>query len=299
MNDTRKQVLGRGLSSLLGASSEEENTINQSPPLEVPIRKLEAGLNQPRRTFPEVELKDLSLSIKDKGVLQPILVRMHPRIAGQYEIIAGERRWRAAELANLKTVPVIVREFSDAEALEVGLLENLQRQDLDPIDEAYGYHRLAEEFSHTQETISRIVGRSRSHIANTLRLLTLTEKIKNYLKNGQLSAGHGRALIGCENPDLLAEMIIERNLNVRQAETLAKHGFSKTEGDSIPKASDPEKEIIRQQINDILGIPVDLTLKGLGGKIVIHFKNPNELDQIMKRLNSISGEGLYPSVFLN
>jgi ParB family chromosome partitioning protein len=299
MSEIRKQVLGRGLSSLLESSEEAENQVNKSSHIEIPIRKLEAGLNQPRKFFPEEELKALSLSIQDKGILQPILVRVHPHLFGQYEIVAGERRWRAAELVNLETVPVIIREFSDEEALEVGLLENLQRQDLDPIDEAYGYRRLAEEFNHTQETISRIVGKSRSHIANTLRLLTLPENVQTYLRNGQLSSGHGRAILASENPELLAEMIVEKNLNVRQAETLAKQNLNNKDGESYSKAPDPEKEILRQQLTDILDVPVDLILKGLGGRIIINFKNPNELDKILKKLNTIKEEAGYPQGFLN
>lgn len=299
MSEIRKQVLGRGLSSLLGSSEEGGNHSSQSSPLDVLLRNVVVGVNQPRTSFPEEELKALSRSIQDKGVLQPILVRVHPHHADQYEIVAGERRWRAAEMAGLKTVPVLVREFSDAEALEVGLLENLQRQELDVIDEAYGYRRLAEEFHHTQETLSRIAGKSRSHIANTLRLLTLPESVKTYLKNGQLSPGHGKAILASENPELLAEMIIEKNLNVRQAETIAKQNLTEQTGESYSKAPDPEREILRQQLTDILEVSVDLTLKGLGGKIIINFKNPNELDKIMKKLNSIPGEAKYPPGFLN
>lgn len=299
MNEIRKQALGRGLSSLLGEAYEGENEISQLSPIEIPIENIEAGLNQPRQSFPEEELQALSVSIKDKGVMQPILVRVHPSQLGRYEIVAGERRWRAAKLANLSTIPALVRVFTDAEVLEVGLLENLQRQDLNPIDEAAGYQRLSEAFGHTQESLSRLAGKSRSHIANTVRLLTLPASAQTYLKNGQLSAGHGRAILASSHPELLTEMIVEKNLNVRQAETLAKKDLAATQDGSFLKDPDPEKEIIRQQLTDILGTPVDLVLKGVGGKIIIHFKNPNELDQVMRKLNSTEKQGGYPAGFLN
>lgn len=293
MSEIRKQVLGRGLSSLLGTSTHDNRENNEIASFELPIMNIMAGSNQPRRSFPQEELQGLAISIKEKGVLQPILVRHHPQEEGKYEIVAGERRWRAAKMIHLETIPALIREFSDGEVLEVGLLENLQRQDLDPIDEASGYRRLAEEFDHTQESLSRIVGKSRSHIANTLRLLTLPENVKTYLRNGKLSAGHGRAILSSENPELLAEMIIEKNLNVRQAETLAKQGLNRNEREDYGKTPDPEREILRQQLTDILGVPVDLSLKGVGGKIVISFKNPTELDEILQKLNQIGAPPPY------
>lgn len=287
MNEMKKQVLGRGLSSLLGTSHEEERESAFANSLDLPLTSIEAGSNQPRQSFPEDELLALSLSIKEKGVLQPILVRSHPHKEGKYEIVAGERRWRAAKLINLESIPALIREFSDVETLEVGLLENLQRQDLDPIDEACGYRRLAEEFHHTQETLSRVVGKSRSHIANTLRLLTLPDKVQSYLKNGQLSPGHGRAILAAENPEFLVEMILGKNLSVRQAETFAKQGVPKEKTGFSSKVHDPEIERLCQHISDLLGVPVDLNLKGLGGKIVISFKNPTALDQLLQKFNQI------------
>jgi len=287
MSEIKKQALGRGLSSLLGASHEESKEMIPFSALEIPTMNLVAGSYQPRRSFPEAELQALAISIKEKGILQPILVRVHPQREGKYEIIAGERRWRAAKLINLETIPVLIRKFSGGEVLEAGLLENLQRQDLDPIDEASGYRRLAEEFGHTQESLSRIMGKSRSHIANTLRLLTLPENVQTYLKNGNLSAGHGRAILSSESPELLAEMIIEKNLNVRQAETLAKQNLTKNDKEVYSRTPDPEKEILRHHLSELLGVPVDLNLKGVGGKIVITFKNPAELDEILQKLNQI------------
>jgi ParB family chromosome partitioning protein len=287
MSDIKKQALGRGLSSLLGTVHDDREEANTSSPLEIPVAQITAGSLQPRHTFPETELHALSVSIQEKGVLQPILIRPHPQSAGTYEIVAGERRWRAAKLAHLDTIPALIREFSDRDVLEVGLLENLQRQDLDPIDEACGYRRLAEEFDHTQETLSRVVGKSRSHIANTLRLLTLPERVQSYLRTGQLSAGHGRAIIASETPELLAEMIIEKNLSVRQAETLSKKDLQNPDSDSPSRTSDPEKERLRQHLLDLLDLPVDLMLKGMGGKIVITFRNPTELDELLQKLDGL------------
>lgn len=285
MSEIRKQVLGRGLSALLTSSEGEETERINASSLTLPIEILLAGRHQPRHSFPEEELLALSASIQEKGVLQPILVRVHPQEKGKYEIVAGERRWRAAKKAGLHHIPALIREFSDAEALEVGLLENIQRQDLNPIEEAEGYRRLAEEFHHTQESLARILGKSRSHIANTLRLLTLSEKIKNYLNEGKLSAGHGRALIGAEDPQLLAEMIIEKNLSVRQAEFLAKKKLHKEDLPNIPKQIDPEKEVLRQHLSDLLGTSVELMLKGVGGKIILPFKNPTDLDELLQKFN--------------
>ncbi len=288
MNDIRKQkqALGRGLSALLEPSHKEMRREEIPSPLTLPMEAILPGPHQPRHHFPEEELLSLSASIQEKGVLQPILVRIHPTEQDKYEIVAGERRWRAAKIADFGHIPVLIKEFSDEEALEVGLLENIQRQDLNPIEEAEGYRRLAEEFNHTQESLARNLGKSRSHIANTLRLLTLPKKIKEYLNDGKLSAGHGRALVGCEDPEFLAHLILERGLNVRQAETLSKQKLSEKDRFRTPGEPDPEKEILRQHLSEIFGLPVDLLLKGLGGKIVFSFKNPAELDAIIQKLNA-------------
>jgi len=297
MTEITKQVLGRGLSALLGSPQEEEGGGAELTSRELHVESIYPGSQQPRRSFPKEELQALCVSIQDKGVLQPILVRPHPIVPG-YEIVAGERRWRAARQLDLKTIPAIIREFTNKEAFEVGLLENLQRQDLDPIDEAGGYRRLAEEFGHTQESLSRIVGKSRSHIANTLRLLTLPENVKDHLRTGTLSAGHGRAIVASEDPESLAELIIEKNLSVREAEALAKKGLIKKNSDSQPRTSDSERDVIRQQLSDFLGVPVNLILKGDGGKVEINFKNPDELDHILRQFNRMA-DSVYPPGFLN
>jgi len=291
MNEMRKQVLGRGLSSLLGTPQVEQKEVVLSNFQHLPTTNLEAGSNQPRHSFSEADLLTLSVSIKEKGILQPILVRTHPRKEGMYEIVAGERRWRAAKLIEMEFIPAIIREFSDAEALEVGLLENLQRQDLDPIDEASGYRRLAEEFGHTQESLSKVLGKSRSHIANTLRLLTLPEEVQTCLKKRQLSAGHGRALIGTEHPELLAAMIMEKNLSVRQAETLAKKKHNIEIPVSKAQPFNSEQEILAQQICDLLDHSVQLTFTGQGGKIIIPFENLTELDQLIQKFDQLATKG--------
>jgi len=287
MSDIRKQVLGRGLSALLNPSGGDERESQKEPSMTLSIDSIHPNPHQPRVLFSEEELTSLSESIREKGILQPILIRLHPSETGKYQIVAGERRWRAAQKAGLTHIPAYLRHFSDKETLEVGLLENIQRQDLNPIEEAEGYRRLAEEFDHTQESMSRILGKSRSHIANTLRLLTLPEKVKKYMIEGKLSAGHGRSLIGTPNPEKLADMIVGRNLSVRRVETLLKKKGKKETDLTSYTPADPEKDILEKQLSDLLGVPVGLTLKGAGGKVTLTFKNPGELDEILKKLNSI------------
>jgi len=287
MTEIKKKVLGRGLSALLDSSYEEEREETQVSSFHLSLSDIVPGHHQPRHHFPEEELLALAASIKEKGILQPILVRTYRHDKGKYEIVAGERRWRAAKMAGFTEIPALVKNFSDAEALEVGLLENIQRQDLNPIEEAEGYRRLAEEFHHTQETLAHILGKSRSHIANILRLLTLPKKVKDYLIEGKLSAGHGRALVGVEDPEYLADLILEKNLNVRQTELLSKQDLTKERGTASASHPDPEKEILRNHLSELLGQPIDLIFKGMGGKIVIPFKNPTDLDLLIQKLNQL------------
>lgn len=289
MSEFKRQVLGRGLSALLDPTSSNESTQEDITPHSLPIGTIIPGKNQPRYSFHEEDLESLSFSIQEKGVLQPILVRKLLSQNEKYEIVAGERRWRAAQKAGLSEIPVILKDFTDREALEVGLLENIQRQDLNPIEEAEGYRRLAEEFNHTQESLSRTLGKSRSHIANTLRLLTLPKKIRDYLTEGKLSSGHGRALVSADDPERLADLILEQGLSVRQTESLRKPSEEKRVL-SGSRVSDPEKEVLCQHISDLLGTSIDLTLKGEGGKIIIPFNDPIELDQILQKFNQIKGD---------
>ncbi|MBY0272212.1 MAG: ParB/RepB/Spo0J family partition protein [Alphaproteobacteria bacterium] len=288
MSEFKRQVLGRGLSALLDPTSSNEDIQEDITPHFLSVDTLIPGKNQPRYSFPEEDLESLSLSIQEKGILQPILVRRLLSQNGKYEIVAGERRWRAAKKAGLSEIPVILKDFTDREALEVGILENIQRQDLNPIEEAEGYRRLAEEFNHTQESLSRTLGKSRSHIANTLRLLTLPKKIRDYLTEGKLSSGHGRALVNADDPEKLADLILEQGLSVRQTEGLRKPSKGR-QVLSGSRVSDPEKEVLCQHISDLLGISIDLILKGEGGKIIIPFNDPIELDQILQKFNQIKG----------
>lgn len=289
MSEFKRQVLGRGLSALLDPTSSDKEIQEDIVPHSLPIEALVPGKNQPRYSFPEEDLDSLSLSIQEKGILQPILVRRLLNQNGKYEIVAGERRWRAAKRAGLFEIPSIIKDFTDREALEVGILENIQRQDLNPIEEAEGYRRLAEEFNHTQESLSRTLGKSRSHIANILRLLMLPKKVKDYLIEGKLSSGHGRALVNADDPEKLADLILEQGLSVRQTEGLRRSSEAKR-APLGGKVSDPETEVLCQHISDLLGISIDLTLKGEGGKIIIPFNNPTELDQILQKFNQIKGD---------
>lgn len=289
MSELKRQVLGRGLSALLDPTSSDKESHSQETigALSLLVDNIVPGKNQPRYSFPEEDLESLSLSIQEKGVLQPILVRRLLNQDGKYEIVAGERRWRATKKAGLSEIPVIIKVFTDREALEVGLLENIQRQDLNPIEEAEGYRRLAEEFNHTQESLSQALGKSRSHIANTLRLLTLPKKIRDYLMEGKLSSGHGRALVNAPDPESLADLILEQGLSVRQTEGLRKPS-GRQKASSRSAIVHPEKEVLCQHISDLLGRPIDLSLKGEGGKIIIPFNDPTELDQILQKFNQIN-----------
>jgi len=295
-----KKGLGKGLSALLG---EAEASYDQSlgtrallqpraegEPFLVAVEHLRAGKFQPRRVFDEEAIASLAESIRERGVLQPIIVR-HDRDAvtteKRYEIIAGERRWRAAKKAALRDVPVIVRNLSDREAMEVALVENLQRQDLNPFEEAEGYQRLMNEFGHTQEALARSLGRSRSLIANTLRLLSLPDEIRRMVESGQLSAGHARTLIGVENAVELAQKIISEGLNVRQAEKAsgAAKGREKQPRERRKGEQQQEVDEMAASLSERLGVEVGIRLgRGGAGKIIISFKNFEEFDTILHRM---------------
>jgi ParB family chromosome partitioning protein len=253
--------------------------------LHVPVELLYPGRLQPRRRISEASLEDLSRSIAEKGILQPILVRRHPNDPNSYEIIAGERRWRAAQMVPVHTVPVVVREFSDREALEIALIENLQRQDLSPLEEAEGYRRLLEEFAHSQDDLAQSVGKSRSHVANTMRLLGLPEPVKEMLDQGRLSAGHARALIGASDPVALAEIVVKRGLNVRQTEQLAKLEGSGAPPASAPGAKDADTLALERDLGNLLGLAVEIKLRRKGGALVLNYTSLEQLDDILHRLS--------------
>lgn len=283
--------LGKGLSALM--SDVVEPAVKEAADTTLNIDQLVAGKYQPRRQFADDTLHELADSIEKNGIVQPILVRELAN--GKYEIIAGERRFRAAKLAKLKEVPVVIRRMEDAQALEVALIENIQRQDLNPLEEAQAYERLMKEFNHTQEKLAQSVGKSRSHIANLLRLLGLPEKVKKRIDSGELSMGHARALVNAKDPAALAEQIIAEGLSVRQAEALAK-GITlaqvKEEAPEKPRSSKPSSARINedvaqieQMLSDNLGLKVSIAQRGKhAGDVTVRYNNLAELDEILRRL---------------
>lgn len=301
LEENKRKSLGRGLGALLGDEDLDLADLNEQvrPHASsknadfIPISDIVPGKYQPRTEFDAEALDSLAESIREKGVLQPLLVR---RQGGKYELIAGERRWRASKIAGLDKVPVIIKELNDKEVLEVALVENLLRENLSAIEEAEGFQRLINEFSHTQEALSQIVGKSRSHIANMLRLLNLPEEVQALVKEGKLSAGHARALVGLENALSLAKTIIEKDLNVRQVEELvAKQKEPKKE--KAPKAKDEDLESIEKDLNRELGLRIKITpSKQGGGKVVLQYASVAELDMIIEILEQKRKNESQPAV---
>lgn len=297
MNANNKKFgLGRGLEALLGdedinldldsetadVSSLVENTVFKSEKNEVKVSDVVPCSFQPRTEFDREALESLAQSIKEKGVLQPLLVR---KKNDKYEIIAGERRWRAAQLAGLDEVPVIVKDLNDSETLEIALIENLQRENLSAIEEAEGLNRLMNEYAYTQEVIGKVIGKSRSYIANTLRLLGLPEEIKQQVKENKLSAGHARALIGCENAVELADKIIKEGLSVREAEALAANSKGINVKNIMPKQPKPvdrDLEKIMADLEEKLKLKVKINAGKKGkGSITLHYNTPAELSSLL------------------
>ena len=275
----RKRGLGMGLSALLGGAAD----LTGEGARTVPIEFLRPSALQPRRHFGEDELAALTESIRAKGVMQPLLVRRLPDADDQYEIVAGERRWRAAQLAGCHELPVVVYALSDREALEVALLENVQRQDLTPLEEADGYRRLIDEFGHTQEELGRTLGKSRSHIANLIRLLGLPAALRAMLETGELSAGHARALLGARDPAPLARQVVARGLNVRQTEALVRHDRNATRLAGA-KPRHPDALAVERDLSARLGLPVRLQPRGEGGTLSIAYRSLEQLDDLIRRL---------------
>lgn len=284
-DEGKRQKLGRGLSALLGDErSPFGRAMPSRTPNQVPVGNLRSNILQPRKKFDDVALKELADSIREKGILQPILVRPIADLAEHYEIIAGERRWRAAQMARLHDVPVLVKDISDTESLELALIENIQRADLNAMDEARGYAKLIDNYDHSQEDVGRIVGKSRSHVANMLRLLALPESVQRMLEDGRLSAGHGRTLITASDPEALAQQIATGKLSVRDAEALAKG--RKPQGAKKPPAQkDPNTLALEEQLCDGLGLRVTITSHGLeGGVISVHYSTLDQLENVYLRL---------------
>jgi ParB family chromosome partitioning protein len=253
----------------------------------VPVEFLRPNPRNPRRRFDDTELDELSASIRTKGILQPILVRTVTGAPDAYEIIAGERRWRAAQRAGLHDVPVLLLEINDKEALEIAIIENVQRADLNPLEEAMGYDSLIEQFSYAQAELAKIVGKSRSHIANTLRLMKLPESVKRHLAEGRLTAGHARALLGSDNPEALAKSIIEKGLNVRDVEALAgaqAEARGKTAKRRPRGSKSADVRALERKLSEILGLMVEINHRASGGDLRIRYKTLEQLDAVCRKL---------------
>lgn len=290
--------LGRGLSALMADVTPNEpqaevGAAPRRPDLSVPIEKIHPNPDQPRRTFTPDQLEELSASIKEKGIIQPLIVRDRPGYDGDYEIVAGERRWRAAQMAQLHMIPVLVRQFNDTEVLEVAIIENIQRADLNAVEEAAGYRQLMEKFGHTQEKLSEVLGKSRSYIANLVRLLNLPVEVQEYVREGKLSAGHARALITAEDPIALARRVINGNLSVRETEKLAKKPSVDAITPTTPKApsrkmeKDADTRALEGDLSANLGmkVSIDHTAGQESGKITINYNNLEQLDEICRLLS--------------
>jgi len=289
MTAHKSKQLGRGLAALLGDPEKdlpELDQIRTSKP--VPIEFLRPGKYQPRRIMDSEHIEELADSIRDKGIIQPIIVRRHPDEAQAYEIIAGERRWRAAQVARLHEVPIIVKNFDDKETLEVALIENLQRQDLSPLEEAEGYQRLMDEFGHTQEILAKGIAKSRSHVANMVRLLTLPDDVKALIDAGKLSAGHARALIGAFDVSALARHVVSAGLNVRETEKLTKAGAPKNRPPAATK--DADTVAIERNLTNILGLNVSITPRGQSGSLTLKYQSLDQLEDVLRRLEH-GGQG--------
>ena len=287
MSDDPNRRMGRGLSALLGQESADYASLDRVRLSKmVAIEFLQPGPFQPRRLFAAEELAALADSIRVNGILQPILVRRRGTQPNAYEIVAGERRWRAAQLAKLHEVPVIIRDLGDREALELALVENLQRENLSPLEEAEGYRRLLEEFRNTQEALAEHVGKSRSHIANMLRLLSLPDEVKAIIDSGALSAGHARALIGAPNILMLAKRVVADGLSVRQTERLvaARKSPARPTRAKKPDLRDADTAALERDLANLLGLKVSISFDGTGGALSIHYATLEQLDNLLQRL---------------
>ena len=283
----RPSGLGRGLSSLLGEVAHEapvSGETGRSGIQMLSVASIEPHPGQPRRHFDEEALSELAASIASRGLIQPIVVRPQ---GGRYQIVAGERRWRAAQKAQLHEVPVIIREFDDIETLEVALVENIQRQDLNALEEAEAYKRLIEEYGHTQEALGRLVHKSRSHIANLMRLLDLPQRVRQMVATGELSMGHARALVAADDPEVLADQVVRRGLSVRETEKLVSAGrpAGARQGRTEHKGASADIEALERQLGDMLGLKVKITHRADGGSVALNYSSLDQLDMICQRLS--------------
>jgi ParB family transcriptional regulator, chromosome partitioning protein len=295
-DERRPGRLGRGLSALLGeepAPPLPAGTVAAAPgpaagARQVPIERLHRGRVQPRRHFDPEQIEALAQSIRVQGVLQPLLVRPHPELPGEFEILAGERRWRAAQAAQLAELPVLVRDIDNRGALEIALVENIQRQDLNPIEEARGYHRLMTDFGHTQEEIARVTGKSRPHVANTVRLLNLPEEVIALVEEGKLSAGHARPLVGHENALAIAQDAVRQGMNVRQIEALAKARPAPPAGTAgaAPAPPDPNIKALEREIEELTGLKTRIADKAGEGTLTFTYIDLDQIEELLDMLRA-------------
>ena len=301
-----RRPLGRGLSALLGEADTAPVRLDPGPavapspapsrdagdPRESPIELLRRNPDQPRRTFGEAELEELVASVREKGVLQPILVRPAPGADGEWQIVAGERRWRAAQRAGLSVVPIVVRrDLSEADVLEVAIVENVQRADLDALEEAIGYKTLMDRFGHTQDAVAQVVGKSRSHVANAIRLMTLPASVQALVSGGRITGGHARALVGAAEPEKLAEQIVSRGLSVRQAEDLVRSEDAGKAARARPAPrptggrKDPDLRALEADLSALLGVEVEIADRNGAGELRIRYRSLDELDHVLGKLS--------------
>ena len=286
--DKPRKGLGRGLSALLAEDPDDQPALDRlRVGKTVPIENLVPSRYQPRQYFDKEELEALTQSIRENGILMPILVRKDGDSSDKFEIVAGERRWRAAQAAQFYEVPVVVKELDDNQALEVALIENVQRQDLTALEEAEGYRRLMEEFANTQEDLARVVGKSRSHVANIMRLLGLPDGVKTLLQAGSLSAGHGRALLAADDPEAMAVTVVRKGLNVRQTEALVQKPAktAKATDATPPPVDDADTRATEKQLSEKLGLTVKINHQGEHGEVRIAFTSLDQFDEILLRLS--------------
>jgi len=291
MAEDGRSRLGRGLAALIGDVGEETKTTERNPRgmRKAPIELVKANPRNPRRNFSDDELEELSNSIKERGIIQPIVVRAMKGAADQFEIVAGERRWRAAQRAGLHEVPIVTVEVTDAEALELAIIENVQRADLNPLEEAMGYQSLIDQYKHSQNDVAKFVGKSRSHVANTLRLMQLPDTVKAMINAGQLTAGHARALVGQPNAAELARDIVDRGLNVRQVEALTqqkdKDGKPTAKiGKGKPSGKDADTMALERRVSDAVGLNVTIEHRGKGGVLRIEYGELEQLEHVLRIL---------------
>lgn len=285
MTSTKRSSLGRGLSALMADLQPVDAPAGSPGATLVPIEQVTPNPDQPRRIFDPAALNELAESIRSRGIIQPLIVRRHPDDGNLYQIVAGERRWRASQIAQLHELPVIIREFSDAEMLEVAIIENIQRADLNSIDEAASYRQLMTRFGHTQEKLAEALGKSRSHVANLLRLLTLPDQVQDWVREEKLTAGHARALVTAENPTQIARRIIDKDLSVREVEALMREKTQKP-GKAAPKAEkDADTRALEGDLSATLKMRVQIKHVGTeGGQMTITYRDLDQLDRLCQIL---------------